>query len=607
MGLRATANQTSLFTRCMAGLLACCLGPLCLASSPTKPRNKSTPAHEPYERAVRLRTALEGKPTHERSLAEYKHVLSSFEQVVARSPKSWAAPESLVAMAEIYQAMGREIDSKYFDSAISTYRRVLKEYPAVRYHVDVLYTIGQIQRSDLGDLEAARRTFQELIKKYPKSGRARAAKQVVADIAEEEKMLAETFAPKAEVTSKLPQVVNVRHWNARNYTRIVIDVDEQVKYQDARIANPDRIFFDLYNARLASTLLGKSFEIEDGLLRRIRIAPNQVGVVRVVLEVKQAENYSVFSLPNPFRLVVDIYGKGETPRGAVARKSWPKAAEQPSSAAGPGKGTETAKLPEPVRAAEPNADGNRSLTRTLGLKIGRIVIDPGHGGHDTGTVGPSGLMEKDLVLDIGRRLGKLLEKKSAVEVVLTRDDDTFVPLENRTAVANQSQADLFLSLHANSSHDLDARGVETYYLNFTDSKDALEVAARENAVSQKSIHELQDLVKKIAVNEKREESKELAKHLQTMMFSSLAKSNRHLRNRGVKNAPFVVLIGANMPSALSEISFLSNPSDEKLLKEPSYRQKVAAALYAGLAKYLSSLNSQNSNRQSPTVARSSTQ
>ncbi len=578
---------------------------LCFAGNPPKSRHRPPSTSELYERAVRLRTGLEGKPTHERTLAEYKHVLTSFEQVVSHSPKSWAAPESLVAIAEIYQAMGREIDSKYFDSAIKTYRRILKEYATVRYHVDILYTIGQIQRSDLGDLEAARQTFQDLIKKYPKSGRARAAKLVIADIEQEEKMLAETFPPKVEVPSKLPQVVNIRHWNARNYTRVVIDVDDQVKYKDARIANPDRIFFDLYDCRLASALVGKSFEVEDGLLRRIRTAPNQVGVVRVVLEMSQAENYSVFSLPNPFRLVVDIYGKGATEGATVARKPSSKAPEQPSGSAGAKKEPEMAKLPEPIKPAEPNTDGNRSLTRTLGLKIGRIVIDPGHGGHDTGTVGPSGLMEKDLVLDIGRRVGKLLEKKSGVEVVLTRDDDTFVPLENRTALANQNQADLFVSLHANSSPNPEIRGVETYYLHFTESKDALEVAARENAVSQKSIHELQDLLKGIAVNEKREESKELAQDLQAAMVSNLVKANRHLKNRGVKKAPFVVLVGANMPSVLSEISFLSNPSDEKLLKEPSYRQKVAVALYAGLAKYLTSLNSQNGNHRLPAVAQSS--
>jgi N-acetylmuramoyl-L-alanine amidase len=554
---------------------------------------------------VRLRTALEGKPTRQRSLAEYKHVLGAFEQVINSSPKNWAAPESLLAMAEIYQAMGRELNSKYFDSAIETYRRILKEYPGVRYGVDLLYTVGQIQRSDLGDLQAARETFHDLIQRYPKSGRARAAKRVLADIAEEEKILAETFAPQAEPSKKLPQVVNVRHWNARNYTRVVIDVEDEVKYQEARIANPDRIFFDLYNCRLASSLAGKTFDLENGLLKNMRIAHNQVGVVRVVLEVVEAEHYSVFSLPNPFRLVVDIYGKGEAARVAAMRKPSPKADALPGSPPSPAKGTETAKLPQPIRPAEPNADGTRSLTRTLGLKIGRIVIDPGHGGHDTGTVGPTGLMEKDLVLDVGRRLARLLQKKSGVEVILTRDDDTFVPLENRTALANQSQADLFISLHANSSPDQDARGVETYYLNFTDSRDALEVAARENAVSQKSIFELQDLVKKIAVNEKREESKELAQTLQTAMLGSLVKSSRRARNRGVKHAPFVVLIGANMPSVLAEISFLSNRTDEKLLKEPVYRQKVAAALHGGLTQYFASLSNQNGTRQLPSVAQAS--
>ena len=331
--MRATANQTSLFARCTAGLLAYCIVPLCFAGNPQKSRQKPPTTSELYERAVRLRTALEGKPTHERTLAEYKHVLTSFEQVVSRSPKSWTAPESLVAIAEIYQAMGREIESKYYDSAILTYRRILKEYPGVRYHVDILYTIGQIQRSDLGDLEAARQTFRDLLKKYPKSGRARAARLVIADIEQEEKMLAETFRPKVETPSKLPQVVNIRHWNAQNYTRVVIDVDDPVKYKDARIANPDRIFFDLYDCRLASSLVGKSFDVEDGLLRRIRTAPNQVGVVRVVLEVSQAENYSVFSLPNPFRLVVDIYGKGAAEGTMLARKPPSKTPGQASGGA----------------------------------------------------------------------------------------------------------------------------------------------------------------------------------------------------------------------------------------------------------------------------------
>jgi len=243
-----------------------------------------------------------------------------------------------------------------------------------------------------------------------------------------------------------------------------------------------------------------------------------------------------------------------------------------------------------IRVAKPTANGDRSLIRTLGLKIGRIVIDPGHGGHDTGTIGPNGLQEKDLVLEVGRRLGKMLETRLGAEVVYTRKDDTFIPLETRTAIANQQRADLFISIHANSSHDAAARGVETYYLNFTSSADALEVAARENAVSEKSIYELQDLVKKIALKEKIEESREFAADVQSSLHSGLAAKNPGIRNRGVKKAPFIVLIGANMPSILAEISFVSNPGDEHRLQTSEYRQRIAESLYHGIAKYVDGLS-----------------
>src|SRR6201998_2943149 len=243
-----------------------------------------------------------------------------------------------------------------------------------------------------------------------------------------------------------------------------------------------------------------------------------------------------------------------------------------------------------IRVAKPTARGDRSLIRTLGLKIGKIVIDPGHGGHDTGTIGPNGLQEKELVLEVGRRLGKMLETRMGAEVVYTRKNDTLIPLETRTAIANQQRADLFISIHANSSQDSAARGVETYYLNFTSSPDALEVAARENAVSEKSIYELQDLVKKIALKEKIEESREFAADVQQSLHSGLSAKNPGIRNRGVKKAPFIVLIGANMPSILAEISFVSNPGDEHRLETSEYRQSIAERLYRGIAKYVNGLS-----------------
>jgi N-acetylmuramoyl-L-alanine amidase len=242
------------------------------------------------------------------------------------------------------------------------------------------------------------------------------------------------------------------------------------------------------------------------------------------------------------------------------------------------------------KAAKRTSTGGNSLTRALGLKVGRIVIDAGHGGHDQGTEGPHGLLEKELVLDVAMRVGKLVEERLNAEVIYTRTDDTFIPLEGRTAIANQRKADLFLSIHANSSAIPRIAGMETFYLNFTDSKDALDVAARENASSQKSIFELQDIIQKITLHEKLDESREFASRLQTALFSFSSRNIPGQKNRGVKKAPFVVLIGASMPSVLAEIGFLSNPREEALLKKSDYRQKLAESLYRGISKYAESLS-----------------
>lgn len=230
------------------------------------------------------------------------------------------------------------------------------------------------------------------------------------------------------------------------------------------------------------------------------------------------------------------------------------------------------------------------MIRVLGLKVGRIVLDPGHGGHDTGTIGPEGLREKDLVLDVAKRLGALIEERLGSEVIFTRTDDTFIPLERRTEIANEAKADLFLSIHANSSTLRSAAGVETYYLNFTTSRSALDVAARENSGSQKTVYELQDLLEKIALKDKVEESREFATRVQAALFPLSLKTNARAKDRGVRKAPFVVLIGASMPSVLAEIGFISNPRDESAMKRPDYRDRIAEALYKGLASYAGTLS-----------------
>jgi len=540
-------------------------------------------AKQQFTRAEKLRAAVEGKPRAARSTQEYLQTIATYRRVYDIAPFTTAAAHALQAMAELYQEMGQQFGTKYFQEAIDTYRFLLREYPYGTHRYDALFTIAQIQWVDLKDPKAALGTFEEYLKQYPKSKHVGKARQAIKDI---QQQLARAEASKAQppaTTAPRVQVNNIRYWNAADYTRVVIDLEGEVRYQGARIPDPDRIFFDLFNTQLNSPLVGKTFDIQEGLLKKIRVAENQAGVTRVVLEVNQADDYSVFSLPNPFRLVVDVRG-----RAKPAATSAQKAATPPSKA---GDTSRTASLPQPPSPPKPTREGQQTLTRALGLKIGRIVLDPGHGGYDTGTIGPSGFMEKDLALDVARRLGRLLEEKLGAEVIYTREDDTFVPLENRIALANEKQADLFISIHANFSPDRAVRGVETFLLNFTRDPEALALAARENALSQKSVHELQDLLRTIARNERLAESQELARELQTALYKGLRRVSERVQDRGVKQAPFVVLIGASMPSVLTEIAFLSNPNDEKFLKASQGRQQLAEAMFSGISSYLENLNS----------------
>ena len=230
------------------------------------------------------------------------------------------------------------------------------------------------------------------------------------------------------------------------------------------------------------------------------------------------------------------------------------------------------------------------MTRALGLKLGKVVIDPGHGGHDQGTSGPGGLLEKELVLDVSLRLGRMLKEQQVSEVIYTRETDMYVPLEERTAIANRDRADLFLSIHANASPLKNISGAETFFLNLTNVKADLDVATRENASTNKSIFELRELVQKIALRDKLDESREFASRVQASLAATWSKANETAHNRGVKKAPFVVLIGASMPSVLAEIGFVTNPRDEALMKKPEFRRKLAEALYDGVAKYAATLS-----------------
>jgi N-acetylmuramoyl-L-alanine amidase len=417
---------------------------------------------------------------------------------------------------------------------------------------------------------------------------------------------------------QLREVTAVRCWSLSEATRVVIEVDGEFEFHAERAHNPERLFFDVKGSR--PHIKGRRFysaDVGDKLVKKVRVAEPQAGVTRVVLDLQGAADYSANQLSNPDRLVVELHPVGRTSRsgGPLGRvlqdplflptppvltpSPVPVTAPLPIAPPAPRLPTETqpeAKISRPAdrvesgRAAKLAGDWPGSLTRALGLKIRRVVLDPGHGGQDEGTAGPNGLLEKDLVLDVALRLGKLIESRMASEVVFTRSDDTFIPLERRTAIANEKKADLFLSIHANSSPYPLIGGVESYYLNFTTAKDALAVASRENASSDKSVFELRDLIQKITLQDKAEESRQFAASIQAALFPFAVRYNPGIKNRGVKKAPFVVLIGASMPSVLAEIGFLSNAREAALLSKPEHRQKLAEALYRGVSRYEQSLS-----------------
>ncbi|PYT48048.1 MAG: hypothetical protein DMG44_16420 [Acidobacteria bacterium] len=661
--------------------LALCVAPTSAAraraeSSGTATTVKRQAATTQFARAEEQREQLNSKPSEKRTLSDYKQVVSSYRRVALITPRAPQVPDSLLAVAEVYTEMGDRFGRSYYQSAADSYQFLVREYPKSKYCQDAILRIAKLQRDRLGDAELAKKTYEDFLKRYPRSPRKREAQESLAELALLQNSEASSSAltaaansapsepaerdarPNAPVHSggksvaradsrQVPRVRRIRAAANGEATRVTIDLEDSVQYASGRIANPDRIFFDLHAAKLTPEVARENIRVDGGLLTAVRVAQNHQGVVRVVLDVDGVKEYTASLTNNPTQLLIDLYGNSGTAtvRTAKARRteqadgedasagsnsaqnvaarnssenplpapagnsnsaiSGSVAAGAPAARRNAGSTAKNLKsksakaaagakpeLVQPSTAPLPTRDGQSTLTRALGLKISRIVIDAGHGGHDTGTIGPTGLMEKDLCLDVALRLGKIIQQRlPGAEVVFTRADDTFIPLEERTNIANDVKADLFLSIHANSSRDHAARGIETYYLNLRGSAEAMEVAARENASSQEGVHELQDLVKRIARTEKIDESKEFAEDIQDSLAKRIEKSGRSIRNRGVRKAPFVVLIGADMPSILTEISFLSNPADEKLLKQPEQRQKMAEGLYQGVASYLQSMNS----------------
>lgn len=477
-------------------------------------------------------------------------------------------------------------------AAVAAYELVVRRYPRSGYCDNALWNGAGVARfaferhKNDTDRQTAERLYDWLRKEYPTSSLAKQVPEQLATLsaaAAPAPARPPAAAPAAAVSAPAPSgaVASIRSITISPLPageRIVIELDREVLFTQERITGPDRVFFDLQRADFASSVQTTAEAAAGSRVRGVRLGRQDGQVARVVLELAGAPEHHVFQMYHPYRLVVDLNG-GNPPQDVTVAP--PPTPVQPPIAPAPGPTT----VPAP---ASTTSGGDYTLARQLGLGVSRIVIDPGHGGHDPGARANS-IVEAQLVLDIALRVEALLKKHPGVDVVLTRRTDVFIPLEERTAIANRENADLFLSIHANAAARTAARGVETYFLNFATNPEAEAVAARENATSGRSMGRLPELVQQITLNAKVKESREFAQMVQTSMIRGLRSQNKTVQDLGVKQAPFVVLIGADMPSVLAEISFITNRPEATLLKNEAYKQRIAQALADAVLKYQASL------------------
>ncbi|BCS33598.1 hypothetical protein TBR22_A28250 [Luteitalea sp. TBR-22] len=615
-------------------------------AAPASQVSKSRTARAAYDRTLARERALRTS-RRKAPLSQMRAVIEEYEAIARRWPTSGYADNALWNGANLaYDANISYGARQERDSAMEMLRWLVKEYPSSSLARDAQTRLRKINAAAPKTTKAEpdkRNARAEPITPPPAATElakanirtAEAEPAPPADMDEPPAPPAATpapaptvpkgTAPKAPAVTRAaanaPTVREVKRVVLPEVVRVTIELDGEVTYYEEALQNPSRLFFDLRGAKLGPAVEEGVRAFADGdVVREVRVGSHPGGIVRVVLDTQGVARHSLFTLYNPYRLVLDMYREpGLTqkmppalpPSTGVGQRLPPPLIPAPKTSVAavlpstrppaPPPGPETAVRNEPLpttpagpnvttapSAPESNSSGSYSLARQLGLGVSRIVIDPGHGGHDVGSLG-EGIREAELVLDVALRLEKLLKQEPGIDVVMTRRTDEFIELEERTRIANRQNADLFLSIHANSSRRKTAQGVETFILNFANNSDAEEVAARENAIAKGSMRQLPDIVKAITLNNKLDESRDLAELVQGNLVSRLRKSEADLPDRGIKQAPFVVLIGASMPSVLCEIGFVSTPEEGRRLKTAAYRQEIAEALRDGLLRYQRSL------------------
>jgi N-acetylmuramoyl-L-alanine amidase len=466
----------------------------------------------------------------------------SFLATYEHSPNHQQAAPALYMTARMFQQMGNRFGQESdLTQAIHYYQELAFYFPGHRLTDDSLFETGRIYLNKFNDPDKAATIFAKIVILCPNGDMAGAASRSLRKIRHQEIVEKEITVPH----KSRARINRIRHWSTGDYTRVVIETSGPVQYKGNTLrpsgGRPGRFYVDLFDASIDKKHQDP-IPIRDGLLKQVRSAQFSPDTVRVVLDTESLSDYKLFSLTEPFRVVIDVTGEKST----------------------------SGKLP--------------TLAEQLGLEVKRVVIDPGHGGRDPGAVSCNGLLEKDVVLKVAKKVAAKLADKSGFEVILTRSTDVYIPLEERTAIANSKGADLFVSIHANSAPNRKARGIETYFLSLATSKEEMRAAARENAASARQLSDLQAILQDLMQNSKIEESSNLATAVQTQMVNGL-EEKYHVPGLGVKKAPFVVLIGARMPAILAEIGFMSNPVEEKYLSNDRYLSDIAEQLVEGILNY----------------------
>lgn len=563
-----------------------------------------TIAHEPTDIQKRYQSAkfyfnqLENKATIGNSRKNWLKGVRNFRKIYLISPKSEVAPSCLFMLGRMYYRMFERFSTLIdLNESLSYYRDSATLFSHHKLADDALFAIGTILLNNKKDIRGASQAFDKIVSDYPNGDMHPQAATQLKILSRDHNIPLPEIMVGASNLNKLINVLPVKYWSSENYTRIVIKASDPVTYKEQLLERsgdrPRRLYIDFFNSYIEPKYRSP-VPIEDGLLKRIRTGQFTSDTVRVVLDIESISNYKVFSLPDPFRVVIDVRGQADRdhakkPHGQVRQSALPGKGKQPTPLIVLKDqkkfriGTHKKRVSTVSRKKQ-----TFTLAQQLGLGVRKIVLDPGHGGKDAGAMA-FGLKEKNIVLKLAHKLAPILREKLGCEVILTRDSDVFIPLEERTAIANTSGADLFISLHVNAHPASNVHGLETFYLNLTTNAEAMRVAARENAISTHQMSELQDILSDILQNSKVNESSRLARLVQNSIISGLENNQfPNIKNLGVKQAPFYVLIGAQMPAVLIEVAFISNLQDAKHLTDDTFLDTVSHEIANGIQTYINS-------------------